>query len=252
ACLIGVAAMCRRGDRSILACLTAPLGLALVAASLHVYPYGSEARLMQFAAPSICLLSGLGGTSVVARIQRPRPRGMILGVLFVCLVAAGVAPQVVSSLKPYRMLYDHQVREFARRFWTEQSVNADVACSYLDYGVGRGRGWQGKRAWYLCNQMIYSRSRRHDPVSRNHQFSADRSLRCVLFGEPQDGPAIREWLARLKADLDLKETKVYEVPVTLVDGGSAIEYWRVFEFVPCGPEPVPAIARQAGGERTHR
>ena len=47
----------------MVSCLLAPFALALVAASLKRYPYGSEARLMQFAAPSICLLSGLGAAS---------------------------------------------------------------------------------------------------------------------------------------------------------------------------------------------
>ena len=212
ACLIGVAAMLRRGDRSILTCLTVPMGLALIAASMHLYPYGSEARLMQFAAPSICVLSGLGTAAVLARVQGPRLRRNSLAALMLCLVVCGVVPQVVSSLRPYRTLYDHQVREFARRFWREQSANAEVACIELDYGVGRGSGWQGKRAWYLCNQMIYSPDRRRDPDPTNRGISADRPLRCVLFGEPEEGQAVQDWLARMKANLTSREQESMRFP----------------------------------------
>lgn len=207
---------------------------------------------MQFAAPAFCLLSGLGVAALLARVPRPRLRRKILAAMMFCLILCGVVPQVVSSLKPYRMLYDHQVREFARRFWKEQAADAEVACSYLDYGVGRGTGWQGKRAWYLCNQMIYSPGRRREAVPGSQGISADRPLRCVFFGEPRQCPAVWDWLARMKADLDLKETRVYEVPVTLVDGGSAIEHWRVFDFVPRGDQAAQAVARQAFEERERR
>lgn len=251
ACLIGVAALLRRGDRAILLCLTAPLGLALVAASWHLYPYGSEARLMQFAAPAICLLSGQGTASLLSRLQRPRLRRGILAVMIVGLVACGVAPQVVSSLQPYRMLYDHQVREFARKFWTEQSADVDIRCAELDYGIGRESGWQGKKAWYLCNQVIYSPGRRPDAVAGGRKVSAGRPLRCVLFGESEESARVRDWLAQMELELDLKEARVYQVPVTLVNGDSATEEWRVFDFVPRRDDEALAVSRQ-GFEQPQR
>ena len=57
--------MVRRGHGAMLACLTVPFGLAFLAAAVGRYPYGTEARLMQFAAPSICLLSGLGAAVAI-------------------------------------------------------------------------------------------------------------------------------------------------------------------------------------------
>ena len=68
--LAGAIVLVRRGDGAIAACLTAPFGLALLAAALHRYPYGSEARLMQFAAPSICLLAGLGAATAIESDSR--------------------------------------------------------------------------------------------------------------------------------------------------------------------------------------
>ena len=162
ACLIGVAVLVRRREGLILTCLTAPLALAFLAASMQLYPYGSEARLMQFAAPAISLLCGLGAAALLSHVQRQGVRRKILAAAILCLVVCGVVPQVVSSLRPYRMLYDQQVREFARRFWTEQAAGAELACVHLDFGVGRKSGWQGRKAWYLCNQMIYSPGRRRD------------------------------------------------------------------------------------------
>ncbi len=119
------------------ACLLAPFGLALGAAALHRYPYGMEARLMQFAAPSICLLGGQGFASILERVRIPRIRRRFWQVAIGGLVACGVAPQVVSFLHPYRMLYDHQAREFARGFWASQARDADVVCYELDFAEDR-------------------------------------------------------------------------------------------------------------------
>ena len=105
--------LARRGQGAIVACLIAPFGLAFLAAAMGRYPYGSEARLMQFAAPGICLLAGQGAAAAVEVDRQPtRSRGVIW-VGLSGLVACGIVPQVVSFLHPYRMLYDHQERQFA-------------------------------------------------------------------------------------------------------------------------------------------
>jgi hypothetical protein len=51
----------RGGSRAVLGLLLAPFGLGLVAAALGRYPYGGSARTMQYLAPAIVLLAGLGG-----------------------------------------------------------------------------------------------------------------------------------------------------------------------------------------------
>jgi hypothetical protein len=236
ACLIGVVALARRGDKLILICLTAPLGLAFVAASLHLYPYGSEARLMQFAAPAICLLCGQGAATVLGRLRWPVVQRRVRIAAFGGLVVCGILPQIVSSQKPYRTLYDHEVREFARKFWAEQSAAAEITCAYLDYDVGRGWRWQGRKAWYLCNQMIYSPGRRRDRAQRKSSIPTDHTLRCVLFDESPESTGVRDWLTRMKVDHALQGTKTYRAPVTLVDGRMSTEEWRVFEFGPRRPQ----------------
>lgn len=249
--LIGAVALARRGHAAMVACLLAPFALAFVAASLHRYPYGFEARLMQFIAPSICLLSGQGAAIVLSWVRAPKLRRNLLLAGMFCLVVCGVVPQVVSSLFPYRMLYDHQSREFARRFWVKQAEDAELACVELDSGIERRGTWFGRKAWYLCNQMIYSPDRRGASLGRDREISTDRPLRCVLFEESPESPSVREWLARMKRNLLLKESKVYHIPVTLGEGRPATEQWRVFEFVPrpAGSPKMIAVQQPADRQR---
>jgi hypothetical protein len=242
----GAAVMGCRGQKSLVVCLLAPLGLALLAAALRLYPYGSEARLMQFAAPAICLLTGRGASMAIGRVRDAGLRRTLLVGSLLGLVACGVVPQVVSSLIPYRMRYDHEAREFARRFWVEQAEGAMLACLDLDYHVFPQEGWHGRKAWYLCNQMIYSPPRRRAPRVGDREFTLQHPLRCVLFKESEDHPAVREWLARMPGIVTLREVKVYDVPVTMGEGKPVIETWRVFEFAPrddlAGPDVADAPA----------
>jgi len=249
ALLIGVAGMTRRGQGAIVTCLFAPFALALLAASLQRYPYGSEARLMQFAAPSICLLSGQGAAIVLSWVRPPALRRKLLLVGMVCLVVCGIVPQVVSSVLPYRMLYDHQSREFARWFWVNQARDVRLACFDLDGGIERRGAWCGRKAWYLCNQMIYSPDRQGASPARDREISNDRPLRWVLFEESPESAVVRNWQARMESELVLKGTKVYHVPVTLGEGRPATEEWRILEFVPRRAETPAAIAVQQAGDR---
>jgi hypothetical protein len=247
ATLAGASSMARRGQKAVVICLLAPFGFGLLAASLRLYPYGTEARMMQFVAPAICLLTGRGAADALARVRSDCVRRKLLAGATIGLVACGVWPQVVSSLVPYRMRYDHESREYARRFWPEQSRDATLVCADLDFGIAPRDGWQARKAWYLCNQMIYSPARRGAPGGDERNVSPEHPLRCVLFNEPLESPAARDWLERMQRELTLKETRVFVVPVTVGEGTPAIEYWRTFDFVPRGDHPSAILAvRQAG------
>jgi len=76
--VIGAVALARQGNQAMVACLAMPFALALLAAALRLYPYGGEARLMQYVAPSICLLSGHGAAFMVLRLHSPKLRRMAL------------------------------------------------------------------------------------------------------------------------------------------------------------------------------
>jgi hypothetical protein len=246
--LAGVVVTARRNDRSIVACLTAPFGLALLAAALHRYPYGTEARLMQFMAPSICILAGLGSAAAVERIRGPRPRRALLATGLAGLIACGIVPQVVSSMHPYRMIYDHQQREFARRFWPREAAGGPLACAHIDFGLDPAGGWQGRKAWYLCNQMIYSPTRRKGRVE-GQRPSGETPLRWVVFEERMDSPRLRAWLDAMQESYELVDVQTHDLPVTLGEGIPVVEHWRVFEFMPQGSGGSRVMA---AGEPAHR
>jgi hypothetical protein len=232
--MAGAVVLTRRRDRAILACLVGPFGCAFLAAALHRYPYGTEARLMQFAAPGICILAGLGAAAGVEWIRGPRLRRAVIATGLGGLVACGVVPQVVSSTHPYRMIYDHQQREFARRFWPREAARGPLACAHLDFGLDPSRGWQGRKAWYLCNQMIYSPTRRMGRVAEVPRPVGDSPLRCVAFDEKLDSPRIRAWLEAMREGYELVGVENHDLQVNLGEGIPAVERWRVFEFLPRG------------------
>ena len=138
---------------------------------------------MQFVAPSICLLSGHGAALTLAWFRPLKMRRRLLWAGMLGLVACGLVPQVVSSLVPYRMLYDHQSREFARWFWSKQGENAELVCFDLDVSLDRRGTWLGRKAWHLCNRMIYSPNRLRAGHVRDQEVSIDHPLRCVVYDE---------------------------------------------------------------------
>jgi hypothetical protein len=248
--LLGAVVMVRRGHGAMLACLTVPFGLAFLAAAVGRYPYGTEARLMQFAAPSICLLSGLGAAAAIDGIRKARLRRAGLGAALAGLVVCGVVPQVVSTTHPYRMVYDHQEREFSRRFWAEEAARGPLYCAHLDFQIDRKGTWQGRKAWYLCNQMIYSPLRRDGSLSPSRLRGGDSPLRCVVYEESIESPRVQIWLAKMGEGYVLRNVRTRELAVTIGEGVAATERWRILEFVPRGGEAHPATA--AGRHRNDR
>ena len=63
--LVGVYAWWKSGRRPLLMLWLAPFALNFVAAVLHRYPYGGCCRLSQHLAPAVCLLTGLGMTTLL-------------------------------------------------------------------------------------------------------------------------------------------------------------------------------------------
>jgi len=244
AVIIGAATLIRRGRGALAACLLAPLGLNLIAAILQRYPFGGEARLAQYAAPAICLLSGVGAAAVwgFVRSEQRRTRALI-GMLAV-LVVCGVVPQIVSWKTPYRMVHDRESREFARRFWPEQARDAELACAHLDFHIDGSGGWQGRRAWHLCNQAIHSPQRRRFGGPRLDRVSADRPLRCVVFDKDPNGPDVSAWLARMRSDYELRSMETINVPATHgPDNEKFTDTLRIYEFI-----PAHGRAENKGGE----
>ena len=183
----------RRGRRGVVVLLLAPFALALAAAMLRRYPYGMEARQMQFVAPAICLLTGLGAAWLLHAIPWPRAR-RVFASLALLFLAGFAGASLASDLKrPYRFPYDQQVREFARRFWPAQARAAELACLCSDFGVDDRRTHHLRTALYLCNQWIYSPQRRRTAA---HVGTPSRiSGRCAACSTARRVPIIpRSWL----------------------------------------------------------
>ena len=124
--LVGAVAFVRRGSRTVLALLLSPFLPGLLAATIGRYPYGGSARTMQYVAPSIILLAGLGLAVGLARLPRPRWRERLPGRVLAGFVAIGLGMLVWDVTHPYKEPEDRSRRAFARRFWVEESRGAEL------------------------------------------------------------------------------------------------------------------------------
>ena len=253
--LAGCVALYRRNQGTRLALLVAPLGLGLIAAFMGRYPYGGAPRIMLYAAPSICLLMGLGLTDFLSRI-RPREveRRAILGVL-TCLALLGGWMMHRDLVKPYRVADDLRTRDFARWFWARQTGRGELVCLKSDLGLSfRPKLWRvGMSAVYLFHQRMFSeRHRQWRPVDLDSaNYSEDRPLRLVAFDDlPRGVAAFDCWLQALQRSFQVKRTETY-----LIQPGKPGEEWLrdafvVLELVP--RKPVGALARRPASEPAGR
>ena len=163
-CVVAAVALRRRGRATALAVCLMPFGLGLAAAALRRYPYGGAAhggstRFMQYLAPSICLLAGLGAATALEWLPRPRRRLLLLRAGLVALAAVGIVPLAGDLSRPYRSAHAQRSRQFARGFWPALARDAEVACLRWDLGFGAWDSIHLDRPVALCNQAIYSPAR---------------------------------------------------------------------------------------------
>jgi hypothetical protein len=232
---VGLACLLR-GPRHELACaILAMLGLALAAAALRLYPYGGHPRLMQYAAPAICLCMGVGISRVLGSMRHPRLRRASLGfVLLLCglIGAGGIIRDVVH---PYRDKHERIYRDMARWFWGEENRRqAEVICLRTDLDLDfYPTAKKFQKEIYRCNQRIYSRRHRRGPQRPNFQrVTAQRPLRCVVYhqlGAKRDDARFRDWLAGMRQRFELAGVTTYRWRET---APNAFEVYEVYEFVP--------------------
>jgi Dolichyl-phosphate-mannose-protein mannosyltransferase len=101
----------RRARRPLLFLLLAPLPVALVAAALHRYPYGTSTRVMLYMAPAFCLLTG-EGIMALLQLRQWTSRGplVVAGLL-------GMIPLVCTAFNvasPYKAYDDVLHRQLAQ------------------------------------------------------------------------------------------------------------------------------------------
>ena len=133
----GAVVLARRGQGAIVACLIAPFGLAFLAAALGRYPYGSEARLMQFAAPEH-LSSGRTGSGRRGGIDRQclRVRRSVIWVGLSGLVACGIVVPGCQFLAPVSHVVRPPSSASSRaRSGLKKPEAPQLTCAHLDYGI---------------------------------------------------------------------------------------------------------------------
>jgi len=236
----------RRGRRTVVALCLAPFGLALVAAAIHRYPYGVSARTTQYAAPAICLLTGLGAACGLSRVKSAEARRRGLAAVAGGLALLGFGHLGFDMLHPYKTATDERVRSFARWFWIEQSRDGVAVCARRDLGLTfDARHWtRDATDTYLCYQRIYSPRHRPGAPADPGAVSRTRPLRVVLFNEFAEGtPAAAAWMAGMLARYDV--SRVLSYPVSSIErkiGPTWDQVYVVYEFVPRTP-PTPALTR---------
>ena len=249
--LIAAIVLWRRGHGTILALLVMPMGVALSAAALKLYPYGGEARIMQYIAPAVCLLTGLASSTLLGLLPRPTARAAAIRVAVITLAVMGIVALVNDFRHPYRSIYDHQAREFARRFWPEQARGAELACVQWDFGICQRGGAVARTAMYLCNQHIYSPNRRRGVGPRWTLVAPDRPLRCVAFDDVHlKSPQATSWVESMNENYDLRGRRDLVVSNTRLDMKPGNDYVFVFEFQPKPARPTDRIATGVATDRT--
>jgi len=232
---LAIVVLWRTRRRGIVGLMLFPLGLALIAAALRRYPYGFSARTMQYVAPSICLMSGLGAATMIAWCSSPRRRQRITGGVLLLLAVIGVGSLVRDMVQPYKTIFDLKDREFARWLWTDKAYDAQLVDVKTDLGKNFFPGcyeW-GHSSLYRCNQRIYSPDHRHGkrPVKWS-AISADRPLRCVVFSTPEmrrDEATFQCWLDKMARNYQLVGRDEF-----LVNADSTWDHSRIeiYEFTP--------------------
>jgi hypothetical protein len=241
---IGAVVLWRQGRRSVLAALLGPFALTFLAAALHKYPYGGEARHMQYVAPAVCLLMAVGTAALIGMLPRPSYRLVATCLLSIGLIGGGVGMLARYVRHPFTAYYDVKSREFARRFWPALARDAEIACLVHDFGLYQRRPFNMYTSFYLCNQMIYSPPRdrgRNLDGPRWEAVSADRPLRCVLFqGAPTLQKEVHSWLTGMTAGYELRRSDQFVLDMANPGGPKLDETITIFEFV---PRPGAAVAR---------
>jgi hypothetical protein len=251
--LVSAIVLWRRRQRTVLSLLVMPFAIALAVAALKLYPYGGQARIMQYIAPAICLMAGLGLSTLLGCL--PRLAGRVAAIRTAALILAtfGIFSMADDFRHPYRAIYDHQAREFARRFWPDLARGGDFACVQWDFGISTRDAPPARTAIYLCNQQIYSPRQRREIGPRRPVVAPERPLRCVMFDDALiKSPQAKAWLESIKTRYVLRSRKDVVIPTIGLNMKPRDDHITVFELDQKPVRPVHRIANGAMDDRLAR
>ena len=232
----------RRRQFALLGAFAGIFALAFTAASLQRYPYGDNARLVQYLAPPICLLAGLGWAASIAAVRSAAyQRWSILGAT-AALGLCGIGIAGFDLVHPYKHHVDLVQRGFAQWFWTSYVAGADVVVLPTDSSAG-----STDRCSYRCWQKIYAPPHTSAPNTAAPQpalaaSDKPRPIRCVLYyttGTEPDAGALGAWLQTMQKDYDFVARQRFAVKLTIPNRAAVFGDYDVFEF---NRRAAPAVA----------
>ncbi len=183
----GMVVLWRRGHAPLAVVLTAPVGLALVAALLHKYPYGGS-RLEAFAAPAVCLLSAEGVRRTLPLFAR-RSRAVAFAAL--ALTLAPFAQTAYRTAVPWPRTGCDEAALYVLRYREPTDpvlVNSWEYEYYLRSIPGEWRSWVGRfepadltgdRVWVvhtdqrLADRLVF-------PIPDGWEIAARQVVRTTL------------------------------------------------------------------------
>ena len=111
----------RRVRRGLLFLLLSPLPVAMIAAAVHRYPYGTSTRVMLYMAPAFCLLIGEGIMAFLQLRHWMRHGPFVIGGMLATTALLCMAANVVC---PYKA-YDDVLHRSLVRWLTAQTTPGD-------------------------------------------------------------------------------------------------------------------------------
>ena len=160
-------------------------------------------------------------------------------VALVLLAAAGGITSVRDFLKPYKETCWQRNRDFARWFWTDKALDAELVCvsSDLKQPVSSAPGGDDLASVYFCNQRIYSRRHARQPAAATRSGLRRRPLRCARFrpssATDRDEAQFQQWLQSMESKYRLVARERY--PLTFFVHERELKYVdqvEMYEFVP--------------------
>ncbi len=249
-CLVGLIALCRRRQYPLLLLWLAPLGLTLVAAALHRYPYGQMVKFQIYMAPVFCMLAG-AGAALLALLHNEKRSPLSLYILLAVLALFAFGIMARDFWFPAKSAAVMRARDFARWFWCTAQFDGEVVCLKTDLGRSFGPAdfERGLSSMYLCNQRIYSPRHARGDQPQWDRVSENWPLRCVEYRSgwlPYDQAAHDRWLVEMQTRYDLVGRERY--PFMLGERKDRppqeIDYLEVYKFV---PRQAPARTSVGGG-----
>ncbi len=227
-----------------------PLILNFTAAALHAYPYAGHARVMLYMAPILCLMNGLGAAGLLYWFQNRRWPVVAPTVITIAfLVGVGGVASVRDFLKPYKETCWQRNRDFARWFWNDKAINAELVdvTTDLKFPVSLPPNDDGLASVYFCNQRIYSDRLAKRQAADIEHCSTDKPLRCARFRPSattdKDDAKFQDWLKAMQSKYQLVAAERY--PLTFFVHEKELQFVdrvEVYEFV----RPPDDVAQRPG------